>query len=165
MIKRLFLILGIVVAVGVVVIPFVAISSSSGVENGRVAVAERDADAKELFAANCGTCHTLAAAGTDGVVGPDLDERLAPGGSGDYQTNYDRTVQAVVCGFGNGRMPARILTGENAKEVAAFVGAYAGQLGDADGPLVDTSTARRAEPSPCGGTAGADEGGAADEAG
>ena len=27
---------------------------------------------------NCGSCHTLYKAGTDGVVGPDLDERLAP---------------------------------------------------------------------------------------
>lgn len=64
----------------------------------------------------------------------------------------------MVCGFGNGRMPARILTGENAKEVAAFVAAYAGQLGDGDGPLVDTSTARKPAPGSCGSSAGADEG-------
>ena len=31
-------------------------------------------------------------------------------------------------------MPAGILQGDNAKEVAAFVGAYAGQLGDDAGP-------------------------------
>ena len=34
-----------------------------------------------MFATNCGTCHTLAAAGTDGVVGPDLDELLVPSGT------------------------------------------------------------------------------------
>lgn len=156
--KRLFVTFGIVAAVCVVVIPFLVISSSSGVENGRVAVAERDEESKELFQANCGTCHTLAAAGTDGVVGPDLDDRLAPGGSGDYDSNYGRVLTAVVCGFGDGRMPARILTGENAKQVATFVAAYAGQLGDGDGPLVDTSTASQPEPQPCAGSAGADEG-------
>ncbi|HEY8467295.1 MAG TPA: c-type cytochrome [Solirubrobacterales bacterium] len=156
--KRLFVIFCIVAAICVVVIPFWVISDSSGVEDGEVAVAERDEDTKELFQANCGTCHTLAAAGTDGVVGPNLDDRLAPGGNGDYDGNYTRVLTAVVCGAGNGRMPARILTGENAKEVAAFVAAYAGQLGEGDGPLVDTSTARKPEPDSCAGSAAADEG-------
>jgi cytochrome c oxidase subunit 2 len=32
---------------------------------------------KQLFAANCGSCHTLAAAGTTGQIGPNLDEVLA----------------------------------------------------------------------------------------
>ena len=35
-------------------------------------------------------------------------------------------------------MPAGILQGENAQEVAAFVGAYAGQVGEDDEPLADT---------------------------
>jgi cytochrome c oxidase subunit 2 len=31
----------------------------------------------EIFAASCGSCHTLAAAGTTGQIGPNLDETLA----------------------------------------------------------------------------------------
>ena len=31
------------------------------------------ADGKQLFAENCGSCHTLSAAGTSGTVGPSLD--------------------------------------------------------------------------------------------
>lgn len=31
------------------------------------------ADGKKLFSDSCGSCHTLAAAGTDGTVGPKLD--------------------------------------------------------------------------------------------
>ena len=31
------------------------------------------ADGKALFASNCGSCHTLSAAGTNGTVGPKLD--------------------------------------------------------------------------------------------
>ena len=48
-------------------------------------------------------------------------------------------------------MPAGILQGENAQEVAAFVGAYAGQVGEDDEPLADTRTEELTEPSPCGG--------------
>ena len=29
---------------------------------------------KDIFVANCGSCHTLAAAGTTGTVGPNLDQ-------------------------------------------------------------------------------------------
>ena len=43
-------------------------------------------------------------------------------------------------------MPAGILQGENAKEVAAFVAAYAGQLSEDAGPLEDTRTAEKDEP-------------------
>ena len=32
------------------------------------------ADPKGLFASNCGSCHTLAAAGTSGQIGPNLDQ-------------------------------------------------------------------------------------------
>ena len=32
-------------------------------------------DPKALFTANCAGCHTFAAAGTNGTVGPNLDER------------------------------------------------------------------------------------------
>ena len=31
------------------------------------------ADGKALFASNCGSCHTLSAAGTNGALGPKLD--------------------------------------------------------------------------------------------
>jgi len=34
--------------------------------------------AQQLFTSNCGSCHTLAAAGASGKVGPDLDQ-LQPG--------------------------------------------------------------------------------------
>ena len=98
-----------------------------------VKVESHDEGAKELFVNNCGPCHTLAAAGTDGVVGPDLDDQLAPGGTGTFEGSYGRAIIAITCGYGGGRMPAGILQGENAKEVAAFVAAYAGQLSE-DGP-------------------------------
>lgn len=122
-----------------------------------VAVESQDEAAKELFANSCGLCHTLAAAGTDGVVGPNLDFQLAPGGNATYEGSYSRTLEAITCGYGNGRMPAGILQGENAQEVAQFVGAYAGQSGSESEPLVDTSDEEEAPMEPPPDSCGNDE--------
>jgi mono/diheme cytochrome c family protein len=80
-------------------------------------------EAKELFATNCGACHTLAKAGTDGVTGPNLDRLL---GNAEADANEQRTLAAVENGI-NGRMPKGILTGDQAEEVSAFVGEVAGK--------------------------------------
>lgn len=152
--KGPFVLFGIFAAICVIAIPYLAIAGSGGEEAAPVVVESWDSEGKALFATNCGPCHTLAAAGTDGVVGPDLDEVLAPGGSGNYDGAYGRTLSAVVCGFGGGRMPAGILQDANAQEVSAFVGAYAGQLGVDDEPLADTRAADKPEPpESCGGEA------------
>jgi serine/threonine-protein kinase len=70
-------------------------------------------DGKRVFAsAGCGGCHTLAAAGATGQVGPNLDE-LKPAAA---------AVEAVVTS-GSGAMPSfrGKLAGEEIKAVAAFV--------------------------------------------
>src|SRR5512144_1548577 len=74
---------------------------------------------KDLFASTCGGCHTLAAAQTTGTVGPNLDD-LKPD---------QATVQAAIQngGTGSGAMPANLLTGAEAQQVAAFVAASAGR--------------------------------------
>lgn len=137
-------------AICLVAIPWLALSSGGSADAAPVTVEPWDEDAKELFVANCGPCHTLAAAGTDGVVGPDLDAQLAPAGTGTFEGSYQRSINAVICGFGGGRMPAGILQGENAQEVSVFVGAYAGQLSEDDEPLADTREAEMPEPPDCG---------------
>jgi mono/diheme cytochrome c family protein len=152
---------GIFAAVCVIAIPYLALAKEGGEDAVPVEVESWDQDGKALFANNCGACHTLAAAGTDGVVGPNLDDLLAPGGTGTYDGGYARAINAVTCGFGTPqRMPAGILQGDNAKEVAAFVGAYAGQLGDDAGPLEDTRSAEKPEPPSCetGAESGAESG-------
>ncbi len=136
----------------VVLIPAFAISrvGEGDTGSGAVEVAAEDVPAQELIANNCGQCHTLAAAGIDGVVGPDLDERLVPTGTntaGDYTRIYGQTIQAITCGFGGGRMPKAIVRGENARTAAAFVAVYAGQIGR--GPTTDMSAADKPPPPPC----------------
>ena len=144
--KGPFLIFGVFAAICVIVLPYLAIAGEGGKDAAPVAVESWDEDGKQLFVNNCGPCHTLAAAGTDGVVGPNLDDQLAAGGQASFESSYPRVLLAVTCGFGQGRMPAEILRGENAQEVSAFVGAYAGQLSEDAGPLVDTRSAEKNEP-------------------
>ena len=72
----------------------------------------------DLFAANCGSCHTLAAADTSGTVGPNLD---------DLQPDQAAVLAAIENGgAGTGAMPANLLAGAQAQQVAAFVAASAG---------------------------------------
>ena len=68
---------------------------------------------KELFVSNCGSCHPLDAAGTQGQVGPNLDEA---------QVDREEVLAAIRNGgLGSGTMPANLVTGEDAQDVAAFV--------------------------------------------
>jgi mono/diheme cytochrome c family protein len=72
---------------------------------------------KEIFVANCGSCHTLSDAGTTGNIGPNLDEL-------DVSTS---DVENQVTNGGGG-MPAfgDQLSSEEIQEVAAYVVAARG---------------------------------------
>ena len=118
--KKPFAIFGIFAAICIVAIPAWALSKEGSQESVEAPIAAADEEGKEMFATNCGPCHTLEAAGTDGVVGPSLDELL--GTTPDVDANTSRVETAVVEGV-SGRMPAGILQGADAKEVAEFVAA------------------------------------------
>jgi mono/diheme cytochrome c family protein len=89
---------------------------------------------KHLFEVNCGTCHTLYAAGTDGNFGPNLDDLLAPTGPATSKSTINATKQRVLNAIENGvdsstpgRMPAGVIAGQQADQVAAFVASEAGK--------------------------------------
>ncbi len=147
--KRPFVLFGLFAAICIIAIPWIALGKEGDQNAATVQVASRDLEGKELFANNCGPCHTLAAAGTDGIVGPDLDEQLVPSGTNSaesYDGSAGRVMQAVTCGI-EGRMPKAILEEEEAKQVSEFVAAYAGQIGK--GPVVDTADTKPPEPPTC----------------
>jgi mono/diheme cytochrome c family protein len=135
--KKTFVIFGLVVVALAVAIPWIAFQSDGDSANAEPVPADLK-QGQSLFETNCGTCHTLYAAGTDGNFGPDLDELLAPAGPPEG-ANAKQTVEAtegrvlnaiengVDGGTTPGRMPAGIIDGEQAKEVAAFVAATAGE--------------------------------------
>lgn len=120
-----FVIFGIFAVLFGLLLPYWAISKEGGESASPEKVAASDEEAKDLFATNCGACHTLARAGTDGIVGPDLDDIL---GQGTPETNQERVASAIETGAGGGgQMPAGILQGEDAELVADFVARVAGQ--------------------------------------
>jgi mono/diheme cytochrome c family protein len=85
-----------------------------------------------LFGDHCAVCHTLAAANAAGKVGPDLD-MIRPSETLVLHTIQNGCLQSPSksetsenC-LGQGTMPAGILAGVQAKEVAQFVAAVAGK--------------------------------------
>ena len=92
---------------------------------------------KNLFAQKCGSCHALSRASTKGVQGPDLDEAF---GAARRDGLGETTVEGVVLRqIGNVRrsskMPPDLVTGQDARDVAAYVAAVAGQPGKDAGAL------------------------------
>jgi mono/diheme cytochrome c family protein len=109
-------------------------------------------------AGTCGACHTLAAAGTSGTVGPNLDNAFAESvkegypqssienvvldqirlGSGQVDANYTTSkyyVQHCLPPHSDSpkcllqQMPANLVKGQDAIDVAAYVASVAGQGG------------------------------------
>jgi mono/diheme cytochrome c family protein len=99
---------------------------------------------RQIFVQSCGSCHSLQAAGTSGTIGPNLDNafaadvkqgysqssienlvldqiRLGSGEVATYTTSKKFTVQTP--------MPANIVKGQDAVNVAAYVASVAGQGG------------------------------------
>ncbi len=136
--KRTFIVFGLLIVVLAVVIPWLAFRSKGDAETGDQKVAAHLKSGQSLFQTNCGTCHALYSAGTDGNYGPALDELLAPSGPPTGPTAADtikategRVLNAVENGVDSsttlGRMPGGILNQEQSKEVAEFVAATAGE--------------------------------------
>jgi mono/diheme cytochrome c family protein len=128
---------------------------AAGCGTGGVASAGQQPDlhsGQQLFTSSCGACHTLAAAGTSGTIGPNLDNSFAMVRKEGYA---DSTIENVVLDqirLGSGiiakytspqyfvkhclpphsskcldtQMPANIVTGQDAIDVAAYVASVAG---------------------------------------
>jgi mono/diheme cytochrome c family protein len=134
MTKKTFIVFGLVVIVLAVLIPWLAFRNDGDAARGAQSVPADLKSGQSLFQTNCGTCHTLYAAGTDGNYGPNLDELLAPSGPAEGEAlkqTEGRVLNAVENGVDStttsGRMPGGILNEEQAKEVAEFVARTAGE--------------------------------------
>ena len=94
-------------------------SAEAGGGGGGGGEASAAAEGKQIFTQSCGTCHTLSDAGTNGTVGPNLDQ-LKPAKA--------RVESAIENGgAGTGAMPANIVTGPEAEAVATYVSSVAGK--------------------------------------
>jgi len=109
-----------VLALGVLVPALViAAGRDSKKAPGGVRLSAADERGREIFAQRCATCHTLAAANAVGKVGPNLDQLRPP---------KALVLDAIQKGRarGQGQMPAGLVDGQDAQEVATFVGKVAG---------------------------------------
>ena len=102
-------------------------TTTASVDNGRV-----------LFIERCGTCHTLAEAGTTAEIGPNLDDAFAAArAAGEESETFEGVVKAQVeyprpsNGDASVSMPADVVEGQDLEDVAAYVGKWAGVPGAA----------------------------------
>jgi mono/diheme cytochrome c family protein len=92
---------------------------------------------KTLFVEKCGRCHVLNRANANGVVGPNLDEAFGPArGDGLGEDTVEGIVRRQIANVLRGsEMPANLVTGQDADDVAAYVAMVAGQPGEDTGEL------------------------------
>ncbi len=109
---------------------------------------------KVLFTAKCGSCHTLADAGTTGTIGPNLDDAFAEsrrnglGESTFVQVVRDQIAYAIeTTSTGAPGMPRDLVTGQDAVDVASYVASVAGTgKAPAAPPPATTTTEAPVEP-------------------
>jgi cbb3-type cytochrome c oxidase subunit III len=118
------------VALGLAVAALTAGCGTGGVATGHPDVA----NGQKLFTGKgqCAGCHTLAAAGSSGTIGPNLDDAFRA----DRQQGFEEsTIENVVLDqirLGSGpvqggpSMPSNLVTGQDALDVAAYVASVAG---------------------------------------
>jgi uncharacterized cupredoxin-like copper-binding protein len=113
---------------------------------------------KTLFVEKCGSCHTLARADAKGVVGPNLDEawqRAEHDGLGRstfegivhrqiVQPNQNPSVDPAT-GKEVAPMPPKVVTGEDAQDVAAYVASAAANPGKDTGRLATAGAPKQEE--------------------
>jgi cbb3-type cytochrome c oxidase subunit III len=136
----------------------------AGCGTGGVATGSGDQEnGKKLFSEKCGGCHTLAAAGTSATIGPDLDHAFAQARSegfkesailnivheqikypGQFATGTKQSLLAA-------NMPAGLVKGQDAEDVAAFVAANAGKNGFAEAAKITSTNGKEIFKVKCGG--------------
>jgi mono/diheme cytochrome c family protein len=115
----------VVVGLGVAVPLAIAVVNSNNHAKsapGGVDLTAAQVSGRATFAKYCSTCHTLAASNAVGKVGPNLDTLHPP---------KALILDAIAKGRarGNGQMPAGLVAGQDAEDVADYVAAVAGRSG------------------------------------
>ena len=118
-----------------IALPLLFLTGNHANANGQVGghkLTAAEKRGRELFGEHCAVCHTLAAANAIGKVGPNLDT-LKPSATLVLHTiengclpNPPSTNPAENC-LGEGVMPAGIIQGQDAQDVAKFVAQVAGR--------------------------------------
>jgi plastocyanin len=109
---------------------------------------------KQLFVKKCGSCHVLRRAGTKGTTGPNLDEAFQRAEKDGFGESAIRGVVKKQIEYPNrskeqgGIMPAKLVEGQDADDVASYVAMVVAQPGKDTGLLataVPTASNKTAE--------------------
>jgi mono/diheme cytochrome c family protein len=120
----------------VAVVP--ALSACGGVKDPQADVVA----GKQLFVSKCGACHTLDRAGTKGTTGPNLDQAFhQPLKEGFGETAVRGVVYKQILypnrlkNDAGVKMPAKLVSGQDAHDVAAYVAMVSAKGGKDSGRL------------------------------
>jgi len=122
------------VAVAVVsLVAMVLLGAGCGETVGYTEATGDKTNGKEQFTAKCGSCHTLADAGTTGTIGPNLDDAFAESRrNGLGESTFVQVVRDQIAypiaepSTGAPGMPVDIVTGQDAIDVSTYVASVAG---------------------------------------
>ncbi len=103
---------------------------------------------KQLFVSKCGFCHTLSHAGTNGAIGPNLDDAFRQDRADGVKSTSIQGLVDYWIQYPNsqGVMPARLYKGQKAQDVAAYVGAVAAIPGQDTGALAQAGAVQGTSP-------------------
>jgi cbb3-type cytochrome c oxidase subunit III len=103
---------------------------AAGCGTGGVASTRGDVqNGAKLFQAKCGGCHTLAAAGSQGTTGPNLDGAFYSDRAQGFKPDTIENVVLDQIRLAAAPMPQNLVNGQDAVDVAAYVASVAGQNG------------------------------------
>jgi cbb3-type cytochrome c oxidase subunit III len=92
------------------------------------------ANGQKLFKSTCGGCHVLAAAGSQGTTGPNLDDAFSGSKKQGFKLSTIENVVLDQIREANPPMPKNLVRGQDALDVSAYVAAVSGQGGSATPP-------------------------------
>jgi cbb3-type cytochrome c oxidase subunit III len=84
------------------------------------------ANGAKLFKSTCGGCHVLAAAGSQGTTGPNLDDAFSGSKKQGFKLSTIENVVLDQIRESSKPMPQNLVTGKDAVDVAGYVAAVAG---------------------------------------
>ena len=128
---------------GVVLVVVAALLAAGCGTGGKAAGHADQQNGEKLFKQQCGGCHTLAAAGTNGTVGPNLDDAFAADRAQGFKEDTFQNVVLDQIREPSAPMPKNLVTGQDVDDVAAYVAAVAGRTGvsiQAPPPSAGTTT-------------------------
>lgn len=100
---------------------------AAGCGTGGKASANADqANGATLFTSKCAGCHVLAAAGSQGTTGPNLDDAFRASRQQGFKQSTIQNVVLDQIREPSPPMPKNLVTGSDAQDVAAYVASVAG---------------------------------------